>query len=186
MAKEKLITAAQLKKSLLNNSVDELIELILELAKNCPQAKEFLTIKLSAREFAIEILEKYKQKVKHEFYPKRGFGRLNLSEAKKAISDFRKICPNKIMSIDIMLFYVENCVEFTSDFGDINEAFYNSAASVFAELVKEINSCDEEMYDIFAERIESVVANAIEGWGFKDELSGIYYEIAWIHSNDED
>ncbi|MCL1844405.1 MAG: DUF6155 family protein [Defluviitaleaceae bacterium] len=170
MAKDKLITAAQLKKSLLGKTESELSELILDVAKNCPQAKEYLTIKFSARETAIEILEKYKTKVEHEFYPKRGFGRLNLREAKKAISDFRKICPDKIMEIDIMLFYVENCVEFTNDYGDIGETFYNSAASVFASAVKEINSCDKAVYDNFADRIEAITTNAIDGWGFKDEL----------------
>ena len=186
MAKEKLITEAKLKKSLSGKTEDELTELILDIAKSCPQAKEFLSIKLSARETAIEILEKYKQKIEHEFYPKRGFGRLNLREAKKSIFDFRKICPDKIMGIDIMLFYVENCVEFTSDFGDINETFYNSAASVFSAVVNEINSCDKAVYENYAERLEAVVANAIDGWGFKDELSDIYYEIAWVHDDYEE
>jgi hypothetical protein len=156
------------------------------MIQSCPQAKEFLTVKFSTREFALELLEKYKQKVEHEFYPKRGFGRLNLREAKKAISNFRKICTDKLMGIDIMLFYVENCVEFTNDFGDISETFYNSAASVFASAVKEINSCDKSVYDNFADRLSAIIGSACQGWGFQDELSDIYYELHWVHDEDED
>ena len=142
-------------------------------------------MKLSSSENATEILEKYKQKVEHEFFPKRGFGRLNLREAKKAISDFKKICPDKSLGIDIMLFYVENCVEFTNSYGDINESFYNSAASMFDAVVKELNSGDKTVYDVYARRINSIIERAIDGWGFKDELTGIYYEISWVHDEED-
>jgi len=181
----KLITATQIKKSLHGASTAELITLITDIAKNCPQAKEFLTVKLSSSENATEILEKYKQKVEHEFFPKRGFGRLNLREAKKAISDFKKICPDKSLGIDIMLFYVENCVEFTNSYGDINESFYNSAASMFDAVVKELNSSDKVVYDIYTRRINSIIERAIDGWGFNDELTGIYYEISWVHDEED-
>ena len=112
MAKAKLITDAQIKKAIKDCERDECVEIILEVVQSCPQARELLTLKFTENQN--DILEKYKQKVKYEFYPPRGFGRLNLREAKKAISDFKKLCPDKNMVIDLMLFYVENCVEFTN------------------------------------------------------------------------
>ena len=179
MAKEKLLTNTQLKNAIKDFENDELIKLITDISQACPQAKEFLTVKFTDTESINGVLEKYKQKIEHEFYPKRGFGRLNLKEAKKAISDFKKICPKKEMVIDIMLFYVENCVEFTADYGDINEAFYSSAVSVFGQVVKEINSCDIEVYKIFANRLKSAADNACQGWGFQDEMKDLYSEIYW-------
>ena len=180
MAKEKLITNAQLKKVLSDLERDEYIYLITEIAQACPQAREFLTVKFADNENTNEILEKYKEKVKYEFFPKRGFGRLNLREAKKAISDFKKICSDKSMAIDLMLFYVENCVKFTDSYGDISESFYNSAVSVYGQVIKVINSGSIELYEIFADRLKYAAENACHGWGFYDDMISLYYEIVWV------
>jgi len=177
--KEKLITITQLKKEIKNLPADDLIRLITDIVQISPQAKEFLTVKYSGKKAINEILENYKEKVEYEFFPPNGFGRLNLREAKKAITDFKKICPDMIMIIDIMLFYVENCVEFTDTYGDINEAFYNSAAGMYGSVVKEINSVNMSLYNKFADRLKAAANNACEGWGFKDEMMDIYNSLVW-------
>ena len=184
MAKEKLITNAQIKKLLNDLERDEYIYLITEIAQACPQAREFLTVKFADNENINEILEKYKEKIEYEFFPKRGYGRLNLREAKKAISDFKKICSDKAMAIDLMLFYVENCVKFTDSYGDINENFYNSAISVYSQVIKEINSGDTELYEIFADRLRLAAEHACHGWGFYDDMIALYYEIVWLDEDD--
>ena len=53
-----------------------------------------------------KILEKYKEKVREGFYPKRGM-RLKLSLSRKAINDFRKLETSKEKLGDLMLYYVE-------------------------------------------------------------------------------
>jgi hypothetical protein len=181
----KLITNTQIKKALSDCEREECLEIILEIVHACPQAREFLTMKLT--ENRNEILEKYKQKVRYEFYPPwGGIGRLRLKEAKKSITDFTKLCPDKIMSIEIKLFYVENCVEFTGDYGDIGEKFYNSAVSVYEQAVKEINAADVIVYEKFADRLRACVDKTIDyGWGFYDELKDIHSEIVWLgHKNE--
>lgn len=185
MSKDKLITNTQIKKLLQEFSNGELITLITDITGACPQAQEFLTVKFPSGDNLSGVLDKYKQKVEYEFYPKRGFGRLNLREAKKAISDFKKLCNDKAMVIDLMLFYVENCVAFTNDFGDINENFYNSACSVYGSVVKEINSGDITLYEIFADRLKKAARNACEGWGFQDEMMDLYINIAWLNEDDD-
>ena len=181
MAKEKLITNAQIKKAINDYGRDKCTELILEIAEACPQARDFLTLKFTENQN--EIFEKYKQKIRHEFFPSRGHGRLNLREAKKAITDFKKLCPDKIKVIDLMLFYVENCVEFTDKYGDINAPFYNSAVSVYNQVIREINSGDIELYNIFANRLKSTAKNALKGWGFYDDMIALYYEIIWLNED---
>jgi len=178
MAKEKLITNAQVKKAIKDCELAECIEIILEIVESCPQAREFLTMKFTDNQN--DVLEKYKQKVRYEFYPPRGFGRLNLREAKKAISDFKKLCHDKIMVIDLMLFYVENCVEFTNDYGDIDVGFYNSAVSVYEQAVTEVNNTGISAYEKFADRLGAVLNNTSGiGWGFHDNLWEIYNELEW-------
>jgi len=183
MAKDKLITNAQLKKLIKDLERDEYIYLITEIAQACPQAREFLTVKFSDGENTNEILEKYKQRVAHEFFPARGYGRLNLREAKKAISDFKKICSDKVMILDLMLFYIENGNKFTDAYGDINESFYNSAYSVYSQVIKEINSGDIELYNIFADRLKSAAENACQGYGFYDDMTALYYELVWLEDD---
>lgn len=185
MSKESLLTITQLKKSLKDLSPADLISLITGVAQACPQAKEFLSIKFGDKKVINEIFENYKEKVEYEFFPPNGFGRLNLREAKKAITDFKKMCSDKIMLIDLMLFYVENCVEFTNSYGDINESFYNSATGMYANVVKEINSKDMAVYKKFDNRLKSAAEYACEGWGFKDEMMDIYYDIAWLEPRQE-
>ena len=186
MAKEKLITITQLKKELKDLPADDLIRLIIDIAQTSPLAKEFLTVRFAGKKEANEIFEKYKERVEYEFFPPNGFGRLNLREAKKAVTDFKKICQDENMGLDIMLFYVENCIEFTDTYGDINETFYNSAASVYNNIVKEINSADKSLYNKFANRIEAAVANACDGWGFRDEMTDIYNNIIWLKERESD
>jgi len=180
MAKSKLITVTQLKKELKELSKEELITLISELSKSSSQAKEFLSIRFASPESEKEIQEQYKQKIEHEFYPKRGYGRLNLRVAKKAISDFKKVSSNKVLEIDLMLFYVENGVSFTRDYGDINENFYSSMEGMFYDIVEVINSSDEEIYEMFAGRLKRVVEKSIDGWGFQDTLGEYYYMLKWV------
>jgi hypothetical protein len=164
--------------------VDELIRLLTDVAQACPQAREFLTVKFADKSSAKNILASYKEKVAYEFFPPNGFGRLNLKEEKKAISDFKKICPDKELAIDLMLFYVENCVDFTHDYGDINESFYNSAVSMYSGVVKEIDSADIALYKRFADRLRAAAENACAGWGFQDAMMDIYYSIAWLEGEE--
>ena len=182
MAKEKLITITQLKESLKDFSQKELTELVVEISKSCPQAKEFLTLRFLKN--TDEVVHKYKKKIENEFYPSRGHGRLNLREAKKAISDFKKICSDKTYHIDLLLYYVENCVDFTNDYGDINENFYISAESVFEQAVKALNTTDKAVYEQFEQRINHIVDKACDGWGFQDSLAYIRAEIVWVDDDE--
>ena len=166
----KLISVTQLKSALKGMDAPQLVQLIADMSKNCPQAREYLTVKFASVEDAKTVLEVYKKKVKNEFFPDKGFGRLRLKDAKKAISDFKSVCSDARMKIDIILVYVENCLEFTAAYGDINEPFYNSAESMYAQAVKDINAAGEDTYEYFAARLKRIAEGAIDGWGFRDNM----------------
>lgn len=121
-----------------------------------------------------EVLEKYKKIIKNEFFPARGFGKVRLSIARKAVNDFKKITNSKTELADIMLFYVENGVEYTNDYGDIDEAFYSSMESVYESALSHISKSNLE--DEFYECCDCVVsATSGIGWGFHDGLCDIFY-----------
>ena len=54
----------------------------------------------------------------------RGFGKLRYSAMKKALEDFRKLSNNPESIAELMISHVEYGVEFTNEYGDIDEKFY--------------------------------------------------------------
>lgn len=72
-----------------------------------------------------------------------------------------------------MLFYVEQGIQFTIAYGDLDEPFYNSMESTFERAVKFI--VENEMQEAFENRCQQIVAATSEiGWGFPDQLGDTY------------
>ena len=72
-----------------------------------------------------------------------------------------------------MLYYVEIGVKYTVEYGDINEAFYNSMDSMYSGAVKYIDQ--HGMQEQFEERCRKIVEDTSDiGWGFHDGLGDIY------------
>ena len=159
-----------IKKELKKLDKDKLVDLVADLYKKNKSVKEFLEFYVSPNEQ--ELFLKYKEKVYEAFYPKRGY-RFKLSDGKKAISDFKKLEASKELLSELMLFYAETGVEFTNEFGDIDEPFYNSIASVYSNALKLMDK--ENILDKFADRAKKIVDDTSDiGWGFHDELGDIY------------
>ena len=73
-----------------------------------------------------------------------------------------------------MLYYVECGVEFTKDFGDINESFYTSVLNTFAKSLSYFEK--EEVLEKYKDRAEQISNDADGiGWGFGDTIGDIYY-----------
>ena len=169
----KKITISELKKKLKQKSNDELVKEIIELYKKFPTVKDYYSANLST-DGMIEILEKYKKIVQNEFFPLRGFGKLKLSVARKAVNDFKKISNSNYHVADIMLHYVENGVNFTNEYGDIDEKFYSSIESMYETALKHISSSN--LSNDFYSRCQEIVRDTDGiGWGFHDSLEELFY-----------
>jgi len=149
-----------------------LIEIISDLYKKNKSVQEYLNFYIKPDEDGL--FEKYRAKVYEAFYPKRGFG-YNLKQGKQSITDFKKLGPSVESLADLMLFYVETGVKFTGDFGDMDEAFYNSMESTYANALKIIYK--ERLMDVFKKRSIQILNDTQDmGWGFHDSLSEIFYQ----------
>lgn len=146
-----------------------LIALVKDLYEVSPDNRDFLHARFQAEEDDGTALEKYRGKIVEQFFPARGFGKLKLAEARKAIRDYQKATGNLAGGIDLLLTYVENGTGFTREFGDINESFYNSLESVLNEMVRLLLCESPESYPRFRERIRrlATLADGI-GWGYGD------------------
>jgi hypothetical protein len=155
-----------------------LVALVKDLHDASPDNRDFLLARFQAEENAGAALEKYRRKIVEQFFPARGDGKLKLAEARKAIRDYRKATGNLMGTIDLMLTYVENGTEFTHEFGDINESFYNSLESVLNEMAQQLMHDGTELYPRFRERIRrlATLADGI-GWGYGDAVRDQVYQL---------
>lgn len=170
-------TWTEIRQALSSYEKPELLGLIQELYKLNADNKVFLTSRLM--EVDLDALaEPYRKTIQAEFNPPRGFPRLNLRAARKAINDFKKACHDPTAIADLMIFYVEQGVICTNNYGDISEGFYSSLESVYAEAIKVITQTGDPMViESFRPRLRRIVRNTSSiGWGFPDELSQMYAE----------
>lgn len=179
----KKITITQLKKELKTKTNEELVDIITDLTKALPAVKDYMTLKY-APESTQELVDEAKKKVRAEFFPARGYGEGKISVAKKIISEFKKISINSEPLIDIMLYYVEVCNEYTEAYGDIDAQFYYSAESMYDKVVQLINQNDKLVYQKFADRLVELATYACVAWGFRGSLYESFATIIWL--NDEE
>jgi len=181
---ERKLKITELKKQLKEYDQKELIGLIAELYILDKNVQEFLSVKLIGGGVIEKLFEDAKQKIKDEFFPVKGHGKLRLVAAKKAISKFKKLTNNQLKTVDLMLFYVESGTEFTLTYGDIDGKFYDSMESMYAKVIFE---CEESkvLFDEFHSRLYSIVEKTDGiGWGYHDGLCDLYYSLSWLEEDE--
>ncbi|MDF0675662.1 MAG: hypothetical protein P0120_15180 [Nitrospira sp.] len=148
-----------------------LLALVKDLYDASSSNRNFLHARVQVEAGDGTAVEKYRRTIIEQFYPQRGFGKLKLAEARKAIRDYRRATGDLTGTIDLMLTYVENGTRFTCDFGDINEAYYNSLESVLREMTQLLRKEHSSVYPQFRERIQGLETHADRiGWGYGDAL----------------
>lgn len=158
-----------------------LLTLLKELHDAAPVNRDLLQARVLGGADDGELLEKYRRKVVEQFFPARGFGKLKLGEARKAIREYRKATGNIAGTAELLMTYVENGAEFTQQFGDIDERFYNSVESALHELAALLRGEAWGMYARFADRLAKTEAMASGiGWGFGDCVSDV---VAQLHDD---
>lgn len=169
-----------LKRQLKQYDHKELIGLISELYKQNHDIQHYLSVKFRGDEVIQELQEKAEKEIEDEFFPDKGFGKMRLAKAKKAISDFRKLTGDKRRTVELMLFYVEIGTEFTNTYGDIDEKFYDSMNSMYFKVTKECEN-DEKLFHELHDRLYGVVVDSRGiGWGYHDILKDAYNSLSWL------
>jgi hypothetical protein len=166
---------SQLQSRLLTLNKDDLLKVIQDLYQLNTDNKVFLNSHLGMEDPEI-LAQPYRKIIKQVFNPDRGFPNLSLRSARKALNDFGKANANSEAIVDMMLYYVEQGVICTNEYGDINEAFYNSVEGVFEDAIALIKKTgNPELIEAFRLRIKRIVANTSGiGWGFHDFISDVY------------
>ena len=151
-----------------------LLTLVKDLYETAAGNRDFIQARCQAGESGGEILQKYRSKIVEQFDPARGEAKLRLSEARKAIRDYRKATGNLPGTAELLMTYVEQGAEFTHDYGDIDERFYNSVESALDELAALLYDEARGVYPQLSERLARVeqITDGI-GWGFHDHIGDV-------------
>jgi hypothetical protein len=176
MSKQKSPTWSQIKARLSSLDQKELLDIIRDLYRLNKDNKVFLTTQFGLG-FSEALAEPYRRAIRREFNPDRGFPRLNLGTARKALNDFKKANADPQATLDMMIYYVEQGVACTLQYGDIDEPFYSSLEGVFEDAVALLRQMDNpEITSEFYPRLERIVKDTGGiGWGFHDYLVEVFY-----------
>lgn len=169
------LKVTELKKQLKTYDQKELIQLIADLYKINKDVQAYLSVQFMGKEAADELFAQSAKKINDEFFPDRGFPKMRLAQAKKAITDYKKLTGDESGTAELILYYIETGLEFTNAYGDIDEPFYNSLVSMYSKV---INLCykNDEYYEQFAPRLEQAISDAGGfGWGVQYDFSELYY-----------
>ena len=172
----KKLTGTALKKRLREYTLEQLIDMIQRLYRAVPEASDFIHVEYGDADYVTELLLRAKKRVRNEFFPDRGLGRCSLSNAKGAIRAFGCLCKDPALFLDLQLYYVECGIEFTNEYGDIDEPFYNSMERMYREVIDTLISLgDEALTARFRDRLRAAVDETdCIGWGFHDGLRDAY------------
>lgn len=163
------MSKASVKKLLLTMTKKDIIEMVLEMYSARKEAKEYLEFYASPNE--TEKLEEYKAIIREEFYPKRRREpQTRFSVCRKAVTDFKKLKPSADALAELMVSYMEWATEFTFDYGDMWEQYYDSVEGNFDRTVKHV--VENRLWKKYDIRLQQCVkwSNG-NGYGFADAIA---------------
>ncbi|MEQ8151907.1 MAG: DUF6155 family protein [Smithellaceae bacterium] len=178
MKKEKLkkLNWIDIKKSIKEYESNQFIELVKDLYQLSEDNKIFLHARLIKGD---DSLQKYKRIILEALYSdvmseNESF---DFDKAEKAIKDFAKATGNYESTVDLMIFFVECGNQFTLDYGDINEIFYDTLIAMYAKAITAVLQMPKQKQLPFRQRLEKIMESADGiGWGYHDDLCHYYYE----------
>jgi hypothetical protein len=164
----------EIRKHLHSQSRGDLIDSIMDLDNKFKVVDDYLRARFLNSDDQTLLL-KYKKIVHDVFFENDTSELFELSKAEKAVETFSKLSISNHQIADLMLYYVEMGVNFTNEYGDIDEDFYINIETMFknaSKLIKRYN-----MQEQFYNRCEKIFLDTDGiGWGFYDGIGDIFYE----------
>jgi hypothetical protein len=169
-------TWARIKKELTGYDSSDLITVIKELYSLSKQNQAFL-MGVVDQDASYEALKAPVIKaIAKAFDPPRGFPSFKPAEAKKAVYQFAKLAP-KHEAIEMMLLFVQSGIQATTQYGDIDEAFYISLEDMWEsalELVLHYQGLPGVLQSQLL-KLKGILATAQGfGWGFTDQMNDLF------------
>ncbi len=152
----------------------QLVNLVADLYRFSKENQAFLHARFSVVE---DPLAPFKETIDDCMYPDVFKSKpIQISKAKKALSDYSKAVGDPLGEAELMTFFVECGNNFTVDFGDIGEEFYDALNRMYRRAIEKVLSLPEGQRDEFKERLKAIMTSSAKiGWGYHDALHDDYY-----------
>ena len=189
MAKSSKPSWSQIKAKLKHWDKAQLTGLIQDLFGHSPDNRDFLAARLLRDSIGEQVLEPYLKRIEAAFYDKRGWPakRLDMKDARSAIREYQRATSDPAGTLELMLVHVETGTQFTREFGDIDEGFYDSLCTTLHEIRKLLSSEEgRPLYRQVQARLTELAKQADGiGWGYGDYVVDIVGEIAADNEDDD-
>jgi hypothetical protein len=179
MSRKSTPTWSHIKRELAGVDKAELLEIIHTLYEYSDDNRLLLAARSPAKGDRDAIREEYRTKIVEQFYPTRGFAKVKLAEARRAIRDYRKASGDLAGALDLMLTYLEVGTRFANEWGVDDQKLYDSLISVLDEVVKLLTTSEgSQQYGQFRDRLLAVSRDAKNiGYGYGDYVEEVVQEL---------
>lgn len=153
----------------------QLIALVSDLYRLSKENQAFLHARFSV---CSDPLSPYKKTIDVCMYPDIERNKpVRISKAKQAISSYTKAVGDPHGEAELMTFFVECGNNFTLNYSDIDEVFYDALNRMYRRAIDKVLSLPEGQRDEFQDRLEAIMSSSSGiGWGYHDMLCDDYYE----------
>ncbi len=121
---------------------------------------------------AEDVLEPYKRTIDRWLWPdlfRKQY--TSVSQAKRAISDYKKALGDPEGMADLMVFYCERAAGFCSDIANDDEGYFDALVRMFEQALKLANALSIERLDELITRLDRVRVISHEfGYGVGDDM----------------
>jgi len=164
-----------IKKSLANFDSQELVKLISDLYRLSKDNQDFLHARFP---IGNDRIGAYKRIIQECMYPDVLKNKpLRISRAKQAIRNYAKAAGDAKGEAELMTCFVECGNNFTLEYGDIDEDFYDALLWMYKQAINKVLSLPEPDQNEFRERLKKIMLSSEGiGWGYHDGLGDEFYE----------
>jgi hypothetical protein len=173
---------ANVKNILVTREPSELLMLIKDLYGLNKNNKTFIEARY---QMSKDVLEPYKKIISDALYPDITKNKsVSLSAGRKAISDYKKAVSDPAGTIELMVHYLDMGNQFTLDYGDMYEEFYDSLVSMLESALKLLVKANASIQENYLPELQHIIHSARSmGWGYYDqmlELFTVYFpDVEW-------
>lgn len=182
--KKKNITWSDMKTKVKKLDHKQLVSLIRDLYRFSKENQSLLHARFS---IGNDPLEPYKKTIKECMCPDIfDDNPIQISKAKKLISSYSKAVGDMQGEAELMTYFVECGNDYTLNYGDIDEPFYDALNNMYRNAIEKVLSLPEDQQIEFQKRLKKIMTSASNiGWCYHDMLEEDYYD-AFPGDEDED
>lgn len=129
-----------MRKKIKSLSAEETAELLEGLYRSCPEAADYMNITLAGDDFKKAYLGEMKEKLRGCFYNRKGKASLDMNKARDLIGRFEHVCPDRKMTADLKVSYIELGMDIIRHYRRIPDSLYIGLENTAESLAEMLNA----------------------------------------------